>query len=137
MIRSTVSARWLEADVQRLYEFATPQAVEALSEEAARDWLDALQQFDTQLEKIVQAIPFERKLGAMMRPFRERFQAIIRLRGAVRTCRALLQQRLEPCPPRTLQRGKLSYADLSDARDRISREVPGWASKEMDLYDYV
>lgn len=137
IMRSTVSAPWLDSEVEHLFRLCTPESIRSLDEEEAEDWLENFRQLDTQIEKVVQAVPFERKLGAMMRPFRHRFQAIIRLRAAVRACLALLRQRLEPAGPLPLNRGNLPIPELLDARDLIARDVPGWSHPGMELYDYV
>ncbi|MCW5964080.1 MAG: hypothetical protein KIT83_08580 [Bryobacterales bacterium] len=87
--------------------------------------------------RIEQAIPFERKLRPIMRPFRHRFQGIIRLHNAVSCGIAVLRQCLKEPVAAIEEPVKLTPSEILYAEDLIASRVPGWHSPLMEVYDHL
>lgn len=137
ILRSTARVPGLDAEIDRLYAATTPDRIAALSEAEAEDWLRSLLALESLLVRIEQAIPFERKLRPIMRPFRHRFQGIIRLHNAVTCGIAVLRQRLHKPDEAISEPLKLAPAEILYAEDLIASRVPGWHSPLMEVYDHL
>jgi hypothetical protein len=135
MIRSAAQHPWLEAELERLYATLSDDGVRALSDEEATEWLAALVALESQLLRVERAIPFERKLRPMMRPFRQRFQTIIRLRNALNCGIALLRHRLGLVNSVSLRGVRLSADEVKQAMQQIQSHIPAWQGEEMRIYD--
>jgi len=137
IMRSTARAPWLNKEIGRLYEATTPLHIETLPDAEAAQWLDALLVLEAQLRKVEQAIPFENKLRPMMRPFRQRFQDLIRLRNATHCGIAALRQRLHRTRATSHEPWMLNTTDKLRAQDLIASRAPGWLAPEMEIYDHL
>ncbi len=151
LVRSMASSRWrklaimrsvarepgLDKQIDRLYAAVEPERVCKFSTEEARDWLQALRSLESYVVKVEQAIPFDRKLRPIMRPFRSRFQSIIRLRNATHcgmaTLRAHLKERSGSAPESNAD----DSAEALHANDLVALRVNGWFSPEMEIYDHL
>jgi hypothetical protein len=87
------------------------------------------------LLRVEKEIPFERKLRPMMRPFRERFQSIIRLRNALNCGIVGLRARLGRVKENSLSGVRLDSRDIRNARELTAVRVPAWIGEEMRIYD--
>ncbi len=137
IMRSVANNPKLDEEIDRLYRAVSPSRLEGLSKDEAEGWLNALVTLEGQLAKVEQAIPFERKLRPLMRPFRRRFQNIIRLRNATACGISVLRRRAGQRSAALREPVRLASTDLLHAEDLIADRVPGWSADGMDLYDYV
>lgn len=137
MMRSVANQPQLDGEIDRLYGALERARLQELTEEDAAAWLNSLVTLESQLARVEQAIPFERKLRPFMRPFRRRFQNIIRLRNAANCGVTRLRQRMGQRHPDIGEPLKMSAADLMHAEDLIAERVPGWSAAGMDVYDHL
>jgi hypothetical protein len=135
MIRSAAQHPWLEAEIERLYAAVSDDGLRLLSDEEAGEWLATMVALDAQLLRVEKEIPFERKLRPMMRPFRERFQSIIRLRNALNCGIVGLRARLGRVKENSLSGVRLDSRDIRNARELTAVRVPAWIGEEMRIYD--
>lgn len=135
MMRSSTRAPWLDDEIERLYDATATGSLTAFSDEDVAQWLANLLALEAMVIRVETAIPFERKLRPIMRPFRQRFQSIIRLRNAMRCGIAAIQLRLGRTENSSMKGIRLSVSEMMDVRDRITSRAPGWTREEMRVYD--
>lgn len=137
MMRSVANQPQLDAEIDRLYRAVEGDRLHALSEQDAAGWLSALMALESQLARVEQAIPFERKLKPFMRPFRRRFQAIIRLRNAANCGVARLRQRMGQRHADIGERVRLGSAEQVHLEELLEERAAGWNAAGMDVYDHL
>ncbi|MDZ7639013.1 MAG: hypothetical protein U5J83_12330 [Bryobacterales bacterium] len=137
ILRVRARRQWLDGAIDRLYADTQLHLTASHSREQSETLRAALGEMEGHLASIAKAIPFDRKLGPVMRPFTHTFQQIIRLHNATRCGMASLSLRLAGPQPIDLETLHHAATDILDARERMSESAPGWADPEMDIYDYV
>lgn len=142
IMRSRAEAPWLEPEVDRLYVATIPANLAALSEEESKEWLLNLEELHGLLTTVERAIPFDKKLNPIRKPFRQRFQSIIRLRNAVACGIAGLKERLGRDVRATgvgsaIPEYSFSPDALGTLRVTMLTAIPGWQSAEWSIYEQL
>lgn len=128
---------WLKRLINYLYESTTESTLEELSESEASEYRESLKRMQADLTKVSESIPFDKKLPVHLRPLTSTFQSIFMLNNATMAAIAALTLKLEGEIAVDLTGISLSNEEILDIRERMLQYAPGWASKEMGLYDQL
>lgn len=137
ILRAQSQAAWLRSTIDELYRSTAIEETTALSRDEASELLETLRRMNGELLAISAAVPFQRKLPAILRPFTITFQQIIQLRNASLCGIVSLKLRLAGDNPVNLAGLHLSASDILDARERMLALAPSWNSKDLDIYDHL
>jgi hypothetical protein len=88
------------------------------------------------LDRLIQSIPFDNKVGVLRRNLIATYQQVYILRHLSHGMVCRLRMRMALCEPQPVSESQVAIETLRELRKRFSKAVPSWDRESWNVYDH-